>query len=193
MRFTYLLSLLLTVTCLSAQRGNPAQAGDATLSEQHAEMLRVSSNYKTYKTVQLTFLNAFMSNVQDSISGYTNEIEELNNTIASQAERLEEQTTTIGSRDGEIEALKNEKDSMSLLGLSLDKTTYATIMWAAIIGLLAALLFAIARMRVAVANSRTAEGQIDKLSGDLDQSKRRRLEIEQSLRRQLQDEINKRS
>jgi len=80
---------------------------------------------------------------------------------------------------------------MSLLGMSLSKATYATIMWAAIIGLLALCVFAFLRMKVALSSAREARENSDKLSGDLAKAKKRRLEVEQDLGRKLQDEINK--
>ena len=175
-----------------AQRGNPATADTVSLQGQFDEMLRVSSNYQVYKTVRRTFLNAFMANVQDSINVYAEEVARLETRIGDQEAKITEQGTAIEARQGEIASLTSEKDSISLLGMPLSKATYSLILWSAIIGLLAMLLFALARMRLAVGSARQAQHDFQQVNEDLEKSRKNRLEVEQKLRRQLQDEINKR-
>lgn len=182
----------LSTTELEAQIGNPARADSVALQEQFDDMLEVSNRFQTYKVVQEPFLRAFMKNVADSISTYTGEIKNLNATIATQAGKIQEQATNITERDGTITTLENEKESINLLGIPLSKSTYSTTMYVTIGVLLAALLLALGRMRYAAGTANEANVKVTKLSEELETSKRRRLEIEQNLRRQLQDEINKR-
>ena len=193
----FLLTLLtvcsISFNTVSAQRGNPAQASDSTsLQEQFELMLKVSYRYKQSKTVNEGFLNAFMANVGDSINIYTKEIGSLNSTITSQSDKIDQLTEEVKVRDGNILGLTHEKDNISLLGIPLSKATYATIMWSAIFGLLALLIFALLRMRLAISGSNEARDTSVQLSEDLDKAKKRRLEIEQNLRRELRDERNKR-
>lgn len=184
--------LVLSVSTLNAQAGNPAGASDTTtLRQQFDDMLRVSNRYQQFRVVRQDFLNAFIVNVEDSIRVYTKEIDQLNGTIASQRTQIEGLTTDVQERDGNITALTDEKDSMSLLGMSLSKATYATVMWATILGLLALCVFAFLRMKVALASAREARENSNQLSDDLAKAKKRRLEVEQDLGRKLQDEINK--
>ena len=189
----FCLLLCLTALELSAQIGDPARADSASLQEQFDEMLRVSNRFQEFKVVRQPFLEAFMRNVNDSISEYTTEINQLQATIATQANKIQEQTSSITERENSIASLENEKESINLLGVALDKDTYTTIMWSTIGVLFLGLLFALARMRYAAGNAREATAKAEKLSDELETSKRRRLEIEQSLRRQLQDEINRRN
>ncbi|MEM6769291.1 MAG: hypothetical protein AAF597_01800 [Bacteroidota bacterium] len=192
--FTLCTYCFLGLSLLSAQAGNPARASDSTtLKAQFDDMVRVSNRYQQFKVVRQDFLNAFMANVSDSIRIYTNEIGSLKGTIAAQAEKIDKLTQDVKDRDGNVASLTEEKDSMSLLGMPLGKGMYATIMWGTIFGLLALLAFAFLRMRVAIASATDARDTSSKLSEDLDKAKKRRLEIEQTLRRQLQDEINKRN
>lgn len=192
--FTLLAIASLFTASLSAQAGNPAQADESTsLQAQFDDMVRVSNRYQQFKVVRQDFLNAFMGNVSDSIKVYTEEIGTLQGTISAQAEKIDKLTQDVKDRDGNVASLTAEKDSMNLLGIPLGKGTYATIMWSIILGLLALLAFAFLRMRVAISSASDAKSTSDKLSEDLEKSKKRRLEVEQTLRRQLQDEINKRS
>ena len=190
-RFAFLSALISLSTLLAAQPGNPAQADTAALKQQFDDMLKASNRYQTFKVVRQNFLNAFMSNVSDSIVGYTREIGELKQTIATQKTKIEEQATTISEREANIGELTDEKDSISLLGVPLSKTMYSLILWSAIGVLLVGLLLALARMRVAVASSKEARLANEKVTAELEASRKSRLKVEQNLRRQLQDERNK--
>lgn len=186
-------SLLFFAQFLSAQPGNPAQADTVSLRTQYDQMLDASNRFQRFKVIRQDFLASFIANVSDSLSGYSEEIGSLKATIGDQKTKIDEQAITIGERDAKITALSEEKDSISFLGLPLSKTMYNVAMWATIIGLLAALLFAIARMRFAVSTSREARMANEKTTAELEKSRKNRLEVEQKLRRQLQDERNKRS
>ncbi|NJC26579.1 hypothetical protein [Neolewinella antarctica] len=195
MRISVIIFLALaffTTTPLQAQIGDPARADSVSLRGQFDEMLRVSNKFQFYKVVREPFLQAFMNNVNDSISIYTSEIEELNATIATQASKVQEQTTYISDRDRAISTLEQDNQSINLLGMQLSKETYSTVVWSTIIGLLVALVLAISRMRYASSTAKEAKVNATKLAEELELSKRRRLEIEQNLRRQLQDELNRR-
>ena len=187
------LFILLSTGSVAAQIGDPARADTATLRGQFDEMLRVSNRFQTYKVVREPFLQAFMTNVQDSISTYTSEISELNATISAQASKVQEQTSSIAERDAAITALEGDKESINLLGMPLPKDTYSKIMWTTILVLFAGLVLALFRMRYATGTANEANEKAAKLAEELETSKRRRLEVEQNLRRQLQDELNRRN
>ncbi len=192
-RFFYLVILLLCTTSLFAQRrGNPALAGNSTLQLQFDTMLDVSNRYQEFKVVRQLYLEEFMNNVNDSISGYTQRISQLEGEKAVLQSQIDATSSEVGDRDAAIADLKAERDSVSLLGMQLDKGTYSLIMWSLVIGLLIALLVALGSTRVAARNNSELKRERDKLAEELDQSRKSRLTVEQELRRQLQDEINKR-
>ncbi len=192
MRFYTVFFFLFFSTLLSAQRGgDPASAGEASLQEQYEEMLRVSSNYQQYKTVRVTFLEAFMKNVTDSINTQSRELTTLREKIAGQEARISTLTASVEELGENITTLEAEKDGISLLGIPMSKTTYSIILWTAIIGLLIFALLALGRTRVAVADSREMRAHNEKVTQELEESRKQRLTVEQKLRRQLQDEINR--
>jgi len=192
-RLLALFALLFLARPGFARLGNPARADTASLRVQYDGMLEVSNRFQTFKVVRQNFLDAFIRNVIDSIAVYTNEIGQLKDSISSQASKIDEQAAAIGARDGRINSLAGDRDSISLLGTQLSKTAYNVVMWLAILLLLAALLFAIVRMRLAVSSSREARQANEKISAELEASRKSRLKVEQDLRRQLQDERNKQS
>ena len=190
--FLYLLFLLFCVNLSAQRRGNPAGAADAPLQQQFDDMLDASNRYQDFKVVRREFLDAFMSNVGDSISGYTRRISQLEGEVAGLENQIDANAGEVSDRDETIAELNKELDSVSLLGMQLSKGTYSLIMWSLVIGLLIALLVALASTRIAAANNTELKRERDKLAAELEQSRKSRLTVEQELRRQLQDEINRR-
>lgn len=166
---------------------------DAPLQQQFDEMLDASNRYQEFKVVRQEFLNAFMVNVSDSISGYTERIADLETEMADLRSQIEANSSEVADRDATITELNKELDSVSLLGMQLSKGTYSLIMWSLVIGLLIALLVALASTRIAAAANTELKRERDKLAEELEQSRKSRLTVEQELRRQLQDEINRRN
>ncbi len=195
--FLYLLFLCLGASATAQQPGDPVEAADTPLELQFNSMLDASNRYKEYnkefKVVRRDYLDAFMSNVSDSISGYTTRIRRLEDDLAGLRTQVDATSSEVATRDATIEELNAERDSVSLLGIQLDKGTYSLIMWSLVIGLLVALLVALASTRIAASNNTGLKRERDKLAEDLEQSRKSRLTVEQDLRRQLQDEINRRT
>ncbi len=156
-------------------------------------MLDASNRYQDFKVVRQEFLGAFMTNVSDSISGYTKRISQLEGNMAELRNQIEENSSEVAERDATIAELNDELDTVNLLGIQLNKGTYSLIMWSLVIGLLIALLVALASTRIAAANNTELKRERDKLASELEQSRKSRLTVEQELRRQLQDEINRRN
>jgi hypothetical protein len=176
-----------------AQPGNPAQADTMSLQGQFDELYRTSNRYQQFRVVRQDFLRAFMANVADTLTGLSGELNARQGKIEEQATAIGNLETEVSERDATIEQLNQEKDGISMFGLLLSKGTYNLIMWVLVIGLLLGLLMALGRTRLAVATSKERKGQIEKLTSELETSRKQRLKIEQDLRRQLQDEINKRN
>lgn len=185
--------LCLCVSLFAQRRGNPALAGDTPLQLQFDTMLDVSNRYQEFKVVRRLYLDEFMSNVSDSIATYTERIGQLESEKNVLQRQIDDTASEVADRDATISSLKSERDSISLLGMQLGKGTYSLIMWALVIGLLIALLVALASTRIAAANNTELKRERDKLATELEQSRKSRLTVEQDLRRQLQDEINRRS
>ena len=191
--FLYLFFVFICFNLSAQRRGNPAGAVDAPLQQQFNEMLDASNRYQDFKVVRREFLDAFMVNVNDSISGYTERISDLESEMADLRNQIEANSSEVAERDATIAELNEELDTVSLLGIQLNKGTYSLIMWSLVIGLLIALLVALASTRIAAANNTELKRERDKLAAELEQSRKSRLTVEQELRRQLQDEINRRN
>ncbi len=176
---------------LHAQVDNPAAAENETLEEQITNILRVSNKYAGFKLVREEFITAFVANMNDTLGVRREEVEELRQVIATQNEKMLAQNNGIADREQLIGELERESAYVSLFGISMPKSTYRLVVYG-IIGLLIAMIaFALTRMRYAIQAARGANAKRAKLAEEVEAGKKKRLEMEQSLRRQLQDEINR--
>jgi sensor domain CHASE-containing protein len=80
---------------------------------------------------------------------------------------------------------------MSFLGAQVSKVTYNFILWTIILGLLLLLLLFIYKFRRSNFLTQEAKANLSDLESEYEDHRRRALEREQRISRQLQDEINK--
>ena len=84
-----------------------------------------------------------------------------------------------------------EKDSMSFLGLPVSKGTYNFVLWTIIGALFLTLGLFIYKFRNSNILTQEAKQNLSELEVEYEDHRRRALEREQKISRQLQDEINK--
>ena len=180
-----------------AQGGNDQSSSldNGDIDSQFEFIYRKSSNYnqegKRYEVVRKISLDKFRQNVMDTLKGFNARAAELKatisgheSTIGSLEEKLEDTTNSLAS-------VTEEKDNMSFLGIAVSKGTYNAILWTVIAGLLVLLLFFIYKFRNSNFLTQEAKTNLSELETEYEDHRRRALEREQKISRQLQDEINK--
>lgn len=166
-----------------------------TIDSQFEYVYKKSGNYrsegKRYEVVRIISLDKLRKNVNDSLKASYKNAAQLQatisgheSTIASLNEKLEETTNNLA-------AVTEEKDSMSFLGINVSKGTYNTILWTIIASLLGLMLLFMYKFRRSNVLTQEAKSNLSELETEYEDHRRRALEREQKISRQLQDEINK--
>ncbi|CAZ94084.1 tRNA (guanine-N1)-methyltransferase [Zobellia galactanivorans] len=154
-----------------------------------------SGNYradgKKYEVVRTISLDKLRQNVLDTLSGYNKRAAELKATIAGHESTIGSLNKKLEETTNNLAAVTEEKDSMSFLGIMVSKSTYNGILWTVIASLLALLLFFIYKFRNSNYLTQEAKTNLAELETEYEDHRRRALEREQKISRQLQDEINK--
>jgi hypothetical protein len=193
-----LLTALFTVTFNYAQETeaeDKLSLDEGPISNQFDYIFKNSGNYRAdgvrYEVVKETNLYKLRKNVLDSLVAISKKTSELKSTIS-------EHETTITSLNKKLEettitltAVSEEKDNMSLLGASVSKGTYNVILWAIIGALFLFLGLFIYRFRNSNILTQEAKQNLSELELEYEDHRRRALEREQKISRQLQDERNK--
>lgn len=143
--FSLVLIFFLLVAALTVQgQSDPSSdsPADQSLKGQFQEMIDNAESYTEYKVIKRTTLNEFHKAVQDSISAYRSEISSLNKQVADQKSQITQLSNRITDLEAQLAESEELRESLSFLGLDLNKTTYHWIVWILIVGLAAFGLFA---------------------------------------------------
>lgn len=193
--------LLLTLLAVQLGHGQETETTDnlsleeGPLNSQFDYIFKRSGNYRAdgirYEVVKESNLEKLRANVLDSLASISKKVAELKATIS-------QHETTIGTLNKKLEetttnltAVSEEKDTMSFLGVQVAKATYNIILWAIIAGLFLLLGIFVYRFRNSNILTQEAKNSLSELELEYEDHRRRALEREQKISRQLQDERNK--
>ncbi|HLT51764.1 MAG TPA: hypothetical protein VKZ93_07390 [Arenibacter sp.] len=168
---------------------------DGPISSQFEFIFAKSGNYRAdgirYEVVKESNLMKLSQNVADSINAFTKKASELSTTIAGHEETIGSLNKKLAETTDNLASVTEEKDSMAFLGALVSKSTYNIILWTIIAGLLLLLLFFIYKFRNSNILTQEAKQALSEVETEYEDHRRRALEREQKISRQLQDEINK--
>lgn len=180
--FLIVILLNLSLQSQNSQKRKQLDSLPNTVKNQFAKAYYNSGTYRGFKVIEKEKFIQLQKNVLDSISL-------IEKNISTKEEKITKQQTVIGSLNDEIKKLNEELTELK--NIENSKKNYTNILWS-IIGVLAvALLFFIYQFKNSNSLTREAKKNLAEVELEFEDYKRRSLEREQKLRRQLQDEINK--
>ena len=141
--------------------------------------------------MRIIWLDKLRKNVLDSLNAANKKEAELNATIAGHEATITSLNNKLEETTSNLSSVTEEKDSMSLLGMLVSKVTYNLILWTIISGLLLLFLLFVFKFRRSNTLTQEAKTALSELEVEYEDHRRRALEREQKISRQLQDEINK--
>lgn len=177
---------LLTVTNTFAQ-----VSSETTIDENFQELITNSNNFKGYKVVDTEQLTRLQNLTSNRIAELKEEISTFNQASEAQEQKMAEIRAEIESMEAQLAEVSQEKDNINVLGMSLSKASYNTVMWSIIGILVAALIFFVIRFKRSHIHTTEAKKNLDELEKEFDAYRVKALEKEQRLGRLLQDEKNK--
>ncbi|NAS13354.1 tRNA (guanine-N1)-methyltransferase [Poritiphilus flavus] len=196
-----ILSIIIALWTFNLQYAQDAGAqqelslDQGSIDSQFEFIYKKSGNYraegKRYEVVRVINLDKLRKNVIDSINAANAKKSELNATIATHEATISSLNKKLEDTTSNLNSVTAEKDSMSFLGIQVSKGTYNGILWTIIAGLLALLLLFIYKFRRSNILTQIAKSNLSELETEYEDHRRRALEREQRISRQLQDEINK--
>ncbi|HWK55923.1 MAG TPA: hypothetical protein VNQ80_01220 [Parapedobacter sp.] len=163
-----------------------------TIDSQFVYLYAISRTENGIEYVRRPNLEQIRKNVADTIRALTQEIAGLKAKEGNRQTAVEAMTDSLTLVQEELQTAQREKDSFSFIGISLKKSTYSLIMWGIVLLLAATLAIFIYRFNQSHVVTRDTKKAIADLQDEFDQHRKKAMEKEQKLKRQLQDEINKR-
>ena len=188
-------ALLFAFAHFEVHAQNSGSLDEGTIESQFQYLERKSGNYRAnnirYEVIRLFELTKLKQNILDSLNANNKNITELKTTIAENENEINSLKAKLEETSNNLKTLTAEKDSISFFGALLSKGAYKAIMWSTVFVLLLLLLFFIYRFRNSNFLTHQAKTALADLEQEYEQHRRRALEREQKISRQLQDELNK--
>ncbi|AXT20578.1 tRNA (guanine-N1)-methyltransferase [Flavobacteriaceae bacterium AU392] len=198
--FFTLVCLLIFSISIGAQDNTEKQPttsiNEGTIADQFEFVIKKSSNWRdekgqSYEVIKRNLMITLKEHTLDSIKAFQKRLDDTNKIVNTQQNEINDLKSNLTTTQSTLDATNIEKDSMSLLGLQLSKTSYNVLMWSIIAALLAFLLMFIFRFKNSNVITKAAKKALAETEEEFEEHRRNALEREQKVRRQLQDEINK--
>lgn len=187
MKSIYLFSIALFILVPSFAQ----QKDTSSVKEKFNLIYNTSSSYKEFKVIRKSrFLN-LRDQVSDSIKLLNNELELKGEKINTLEQDLNNINKVLLNSIAEKTAAIQMKNSIFFFGLKLHKSSYKFMNWMIFILLMGALSFFIYKYKSSYQIILSAKESLQESEEELVKFKKKSMENDQKLRRQLQDEINK--
>jgi preprotein translocase subunit SecF len=187
--FLSLLLLWLIFTTSSLAQNNETAP---TLDEQFTNMINKSNKWEDFRVIKLRTLENFKSNVTDSIVKAKADFAAKDGEIIRQKEMINILETQLKNSHQMLEEISADKESITFLGVQVYKSTYKNTMWVLTGALSAMLLFFVYRFKRSNSVTQQIKDSLQEIQDEYNNYKKRAMEKEQKLARELQTELNKR-
>ena len=162
-----------------------------SVKNQFEYVIDESNNYQDYKVVKATWLLKLKSNVTDSLLASKKNILDNSSIMNSQKQLIDSLNIKLASTDTVIADLIAEKESISLFGIQFEKTTFKTLFFLIVVGLIGALLFFITKFKQSNIITTQSKLELEQAEDEFEIYREKALQREQKAMRRLQDELNK--
>lgn len=175
----------------NAYKYSPDGLRKGSLANQFDHLNYISKNNYDFKMVRKTNLDIIRKNVIDTVSKLHKEINSLKSTSSNYTVNTKNLQDSIQTLKDQLAQEKEKTDSFSFMGINTSKGLYSTVVWTIIAVLAIAtfiFLFSYRKAKVdTVEFQKTAEQSQEEFAA----FRKKAMEKEQLLKRQLQDELNK--
>lgn len=199
MKITRLFLLLIAFSVLSnilvGQSAQPPVVKPSlehgTIESQFDYLFNKSNQYEAYKIVKIEWLNKFKSNVVDSLEEAHRNFTESQGVVKEQNKEISSLKLELQQVGEKFESVTNEKDSISLFGKFVYKSTYNSIMWTIVVILFSLMLFFLLLFKRSNVITVKTKVLLKDTQDEFDAHRKRALEREQKLARKLHDALYK--
>lgn len=162
-----------------------------SVENQFDEIYRTSTTYQTYKVIGKDKYQELKKNVLDSLKNTKGLITEKENLLRTEINNIKKTKNLLSKTQLDLKKANKKENSISLFGAQLSKTNYNLLLWSIIIVSLLALFYFIFKFFKSNILTKEAQNNLLYIEQEFEKYRKKSIEREQKLRRQLQDEINK--
>ena len=185
--YLFIFSLFITIIAFSQE----IKKDTLSILNQFDKVYIKSSSYQEYKVIRkITFQN-LKNNVVNTIEGIDKELISKNKKNKILKDSIQSINKNLIALESDLNLINIEKNSIYFFGLEIEKSSYKIIIMSTIILLIIMLSYFIYQFKSSYRITSLAKENLLEIENELAIYKKKSLEREQKLRRQLQDEVNK--
>ena len=139
MKSLYLLILVLLISTVSISQ--ETKKDTLSIEGKFDLIYKTSSSYKEFKVIRKSRFQNLKNDVLDSIRKIDHELQLNNNKNTILKDSLKNVNEVLGILDLDMKLLITKKNSISFLGIQLNKSTYTITIWSIILLLIIALFY----------------------------------------------------
>jgi peptidoglycan hydrolase CwlO-like protein len=132
--------LITTVIKVTGQSTMPDALIKSALNEQFKYLDEHTKIYENYRAIREDMFQLTKKNVSDTLSSLNLKIAGLNKTARTLNQTIDTLRKDLASTKTKLEETTKSKNSISVIGLEINKSVYNRIMWTVLFGLVAALV-----------------------------------------------------
>lgn len=178
-----------TTEAADVQESSPAVAKQ--VDDAFEQLIKESNNFQNYKVVKVNSLLELQKDTKNKIENLESNITQLNSKINDLQGQVDASKKELDETNSTLEEVEKSKNEFSFLGIKMMKGTYQVIVIIIIVILLVFLILFIGKFKASNSGTIKAKNDLKDLQDDYDEYRRKALETQQRLGRQLQDERNK--
>jgi hypothetical protein len=188
---TLLCALALGINLSFAQQEADALEGKYPLNERFQLLKTKSQNYKEYKVIRENVLDSFWKIVRDSVSSKEAAIAARDENIKKLNATLSETQAVLKQKEESMAEIVHDSTHIQVLGINFSKSVFITTV-AVIIGILVLLVvFITGRLKLTYSSMKERADAFTSLSNEFEDYKRKAMEKQTKLSRELQTERNR--
>jgi hypothetical protein len=181
---------LIFVTLANAQT-REALEGNYNLKERFEVMKEKAESYNDYKVIKNEILNGVWKIGMDSIAKAKSDLRTANLTIAKLNSEIKNAADKVVAADKSLEESAYERTHMAVFGIHVAKGAFVTTSMVIIAALIIALITVFSTFNVLRRSNREKELTIHGIMSEFDAFRKKALEKEVKISRELQSERNK--
>jgi hypothetical protein len=131
--------MLLAVVNANSQNAIPEELNSSSIGGQIKYLEEKTRIYENYRAIREDMFQKINKNIRDTLTADRNKINELNNLTSSLRIKYDSLNLILENTTANLNEMTATKNSISVLGIEINKTAYNSIMWS-ITGVLLAIL-----------------------------------------------------
>jgi hypothetical protein len=164
---------------------------DISLEERYKVMKETSQTFKDYKVIKRDVLDGVLKISLDSIAALEAKLAESKGAIAAFDQKIKEADLARDQANAEKAEMEYDATHMTVLGVSFNKSFFASLMGIIIAVLLVFLGLVSGRLKMVYSSLKEKLENLEIITREFEEYKRKALDKQMKLSRELQDERNR--